>query len=293
MIICISLLALASCQYSCKSDDTVTTSNPPNIPTILDEYPTWSPDGKYLAYTGGDNVNGFGILQIDTNGLNKKYLTNGYGYSPSWSPDGQWILFVDQGNIYKKRVEGDTVTVKLTSSGNNFYPAWSRDNQWISFDSNNESPNGMYFIWKMKADGSEKRRIIYQPKVGEVRNSSWFPDGIKLAVKIYIGHEGSEIGIIDTLGNLISVLTNDSQDDRTPEASPDGTKIVFNKYGNNGQTFIINSDGTNLKQIINGNSLYPTWSPDGKKIAYSNTMNGDGRIWIISIDGKYRKKITN
>lgn len=49
---------------------------------------------------------------------------------------------------------------------------------------------------------------------------------------------------------------------------------------------------TNEKRITNlaGDELYPQWSPDGNRIAF---QDGEGRIYLVNIDGKGLKKIVN
>ena len=60
--------------------------------------PTWSPDGKYIAYgsASAGNVHIPNIYVIDSDGSNDYRLTHydGYDGEPAWSPDGRHIVFV-------------------------------------------------------------------------------------------------------------------------------------------------------------------------------------------------------
>lgn len=127
---------------------------------LTDFEPAWSPDGSTIAYVHGDTVSSLtGIWLTDTSGTNKQIIyASARAYSPSWSPDGQWIAFSDGGDIYKIKLNGDSLT-QLTDNGSNFFPAWSPDGQWIAYDSNNESNNGMNSIWIMNTNGAQNRRI--------------------------------------------------------------------------------------------------------------------------------------
>ena len=50
------------------------------------------------------------------------------------------------------------------------------------------------------------------------------------------------------------------------------------------------ADGSNATELCNGN--WPSWSPDGKKIAYCvQEEEKPGEIWVIDLDTKQRKKI--
>lgn len=277
---------------SCK-DEIISNDPNNNTVTVIENEPIWSPDGNSIAFIGKNETGESKIFAIDTNLFNRRILKQDYGQSLDWSPDGQWILFERNGVIYKKRITGDTVTLRLTFEGSCFFPAWSKDGEWIAYDTNLESPDGSNFVWKMRSDGSQKKRIIFAPTHGEVRQPSWFPDGIRLAVIRYLQGYGfdSEIAIIDTNGNSISTLTNDPEQENHPKVSPDGQHITWYRYPNGRTIMLMNSDGTQQRQLLT-HAVTPNWSPDSQMLVYTNTTYNDGRIWIMNKDGMGRKKIS-
>src|SRR5882762_7708438 len=58
-----------------------------------ENYPSWSPDGKRLAYQR--DYNGSAIYIADADGKNQHRLspTPGFDATPSWSPDGKQIIY--------------------------------------------------------------------------------------------------------------------------------------------------------------------------------------------------------
>jgi len=60
--------------------------------------------------------------------------------------------------------------------------------------------------------------------------------------------------------------------------------------------YIVNADGTGLRQLTTDPAadFDPTWSPDGKRIAYRHETNGDStaEIYVMNADGSHRRNLT-
>lgn len=97
----------------------------------------------------------------------------------------------------------------------------------------------------------------------------WLPDG-----RLLLGGDGlyivdanlQDIQRLDA-GRLQGIVNNIDVD-------PTGTRIVFEF---NQQIFYMNLDGSDLRELIYGNAVlrFPTWSPDGKMLAYLATPSQD------------------
>jgi TolB protein len=82
--------------------------------------------------------------------------------------------------------------------------------------------------------------------------------------------------------------------DFAPEYSPRGHEIVFQRSP--GRIFIMNSDGSDLKRLfrrVHAHAGGPTFSPDGKKIAFSAEMNGRFQIFTMSVRGTHVNRVTS
>ena len=57
----------------------------------------------------------------------------------------------------------------------------------------------------------------------------------------------------------------------------------------------MNSDGSNQTRITNNSSsdYFPSWSPDGKKIVFYSTRDGNREIYIMNSDGSNQTNISN
>jgi serine/threonine protein kinase/dipeptidyl aminopeptidase/acylaminoacyl peptidase len=104
--------------------------------TINSADPSWSPDGKSLAF-GENSLNNQGsavyVLDLKTRKPVKLPGSDGL-YSPRWSPDGRYIAAIPLDSL--KLMLFDFTTQKWTELASLFvaYPAWSRDGRYLYFD---------------------------------------------------------------------------------------------------------------------------------------------------------------
>lgn len=304
------LLLISGCK-----DNPVNGGNPPiGVPPVypsIDGFPAWSPDGTHIIYNhygitsidvgGSYNIDrdSSGLWLINANGTDAHIILKGDDINADWSPDGNWIVFEVNAQIYKAPFHESSIDtsqiVQLTYEGRNFFPNWSPDGQSIAFDSNNESPNGMNFIWIMNVDGSQKRRIAYEPTEGEIRMPYWSPIGNEIVHQRYIGTGAPEIFVMDTSGNNPIRLTFDNNFDNYPKYSPDGANIVFESNSN---IWTMNAEGTNKKQITSSGGMQPDWSPDGLHIVYVGWTEKkydplhNGTLYILKADGSNKSQLS-
>ena len=118
-----------------------------------------------------------------------------------------------------------------------------------------------------------------------------------------------EIYVMDNDGENPRRLTNNPNKDVNPSWSPDGKRIVFrsnrDRHFINGiltyEIYVMNADGQNQQNLTNnpGNDLSPSWSPDGKRIAFASfRRDEDGNlphfdIYVMGIDGQNQQRLTN
>jgi TolB protein len=78
---------------------------------LVDVTPTWSPDGKRIAFARRSSSTG-AVLVVDTNGRHVRRLTTGDGdsRSPAWTPNGKRILF-------SARYDGNPDLFSIAASG--------------------------------------------------------------------------------------------------------------------------------------------------------------------------------
>ena len=184
---------------------------------------------------------------------------------------------------------------QLTDTQDNFSSAsWSPDGRYLAYETYDERQGEIYLV-----DILENTTINLTDNTAGDYYPAWSPDGGSIAfVSILNGRV--DIFIMDMNNREIRNLTRHPANDGGPAWSPDGEKILFGstREGGTNQLFVIDIDGSNLKQLTSNDSPYIdsyAWSTDGSKIAftYAEDVLADLDLYIIDPDGNNLKKLTN
>jgi serine/threonine-protein kinase len=238
----------------------------------LDNQPSWSPDGRRIAFTrvGGGGVD---IFLMNADGTELTRLTNQTAAGPgaltaTWSPDGKRIAFQSfvRPDIYVINVDGTGLLDLTNHPARDGFPDWSPDGGKIAFTSNRDGPQDIYV---MNADGTNPVRLTINAKADSSPRwnlfPTWSPDGGKIAFAS--DRDGDqEIYVINADGTQLRRLTFNPGEDGHPSWSPDGKNIVFHRRVlGHAQVFVMNADGSNVTRltelspvVFNG---FPSWSP--------------------------------
>lgn len=105
---------------------------------------------------------------------------------------------------------------------------------------------------------------------------------------------------MNTDGSSPVALTTNNDLSAYPVVSPDGTQIVYSEAPTLSddviQIYLINADGTGKTPLTTASDSInvPTaWSPDGSKIAFTSTRDGDEEVYIMNADGTNTQNISN
>lgn len=216
----------------------------------LEDEPSWSPDGKFIAYTSDERGN-LDLRILPLSGGQPLHLADSDAddAQPAWSPDGSRIAFVsarDQTGVLSI-VLGQDIGQFLNAQGgdlfvvpafggtparlaaNAYYPAWSPDSKEIAFQSD---ADGQWDLWAIPAGGGKARRITQDPEFdyqpGYSPDNQW----------IVYGHgriPDFHLRVVPVAGGTPVDLTMEKNSYiLRPAFSPDSKFIVYSLY--NGQT---------------------------------------------------------
>ncbi len=224
--------------------------------------PSWSPDGRSIAYTSYMKImpqllisNVYqGTMDIVTNDKSQAML-------PVFSPDGAKMSFMSdrdgQFEIYSMNRDGSNVRRLTTNQADDGSPTWSPTGTQIAFTSNR---SGRPQIWLMDADGSNPRRITFNDTWAD--RATWSPAPYNEIA--YAGQTGPgfDIKIYDVATGQTHVLTDGSGSNESPTFSPNGRHIAFiSTRAGKAQIYTMARDGKQLTKITSaGANTYPNWS---------------------------------
>lgn len=140
----------------------------------IQQQAAWSPDGRRIAYSGGQGHGTYEIYVVGADGAERKQLTTNqsHDFLPAWSPDGTRIAFSSDRTgdyeIWLMRADGAEPQQLTRSPGLDTRPAWSPDGTQMAFATNR---SGVLELWVMAADGSDQR--LLERAEGGVCDPAW------------------------------------------------------------------------------------------------------------------------
>ena len=201
-------------------------------------------------------------------------------YSPAISPDGKWVAFasnrLQNAELYLiDLTDGSLRQLTHTDELDEYMPVFSPDGTSIAFAT--ERTRGGMMLPPVQASGSDPSR--------------------------------ASIYLMDIDGRNQRPLVDADGADRAPVFSPDGQKIAFESKAptqeaastpgsteNNDtlEIYVIDVDGSNKRQLTHNDvdDGHPTWSPNGRQIAFSSMVEDIYQIFIMDAAGGTAKQLT-
>jgi TolB protein len=223
--------------------------------------PSWSPDGRSIAYTSyRTGIQDILISNIYVGTMENPTKGVGQNYLPAFSPDGTRLAFVSNrdGNneIYVVNRDGSDLRRLTNNPAIDSTPTWSPSGSQIAFTSGR---SGSAQVWVVGVDGAGLRRITYE---SHADRATWSPAPYnEIAFAARTG-PGNDIKILNIATGETRQITFGEGDNESPAWAPNGRHLAFmSTRAGRQQVFTVDRDGRNLRQLTrDGNNHMPHWS---------------------------------
>ena len=214
--------------------------------------------------------------------------------APEASPDGRTLLAMRYDSppagrqVVTMAADGTGVTpVPLPGGGSHFtlsVPSFAPNGRWFAFEEDRyENGVDQEPLWATRLDGTASRRIE-EPRpcrggndhCAVYQDPRWSPDGRLIAVNVENALGGGLWLIRARDGKPVRRIGGSRAYD--PDWSPDGRSIVFRTPWfptsagvNGGNLYVVSRDGKHRRRLVHRENIAesePTWSPDGRWIAW-------------------------
>ena len=229
--------------------------------------PSWSPNGKRLAYVSFEKDRSIIYLQELKTGQRKVLAQfKGINSAPAFAPDGRRLALTlsKDGNseIYIMYIASGVLQRITRHYSIDTEPSWSPDGRSIIFTSDRAGKPQIYQIAVgPQGKAGNPRRLTYEGDYNS--NASYSPDGKHITLITRVQGQ-YRVATLDLNTGYLQVLTHSSLDE-SPSFAPNGKMILYaTELRGRGILEAIAVDGSNSPQrlrVLSGDVREPAWSP--------------------------------
>ena len=272
------------------------------------QYPQWSPDGRWLAYTAGSLFDTYQLHLIDPEGKHPRRVTSfpaGFIFCIAWMPGSRDLVFShsalspDAADLLSISIDKGEIS-RLTLFPRGVFSACS-----VSADGKRlvgTIDEQDWEIWKAPVGSDPKSNAEAAVRLlGHAWQPMWTqvpPAGMLLFNSPATGIRNLWIMPLTGIGAPRQVTFFPAAHVSHAALSADGARVAYvSTESGNGQIWVSNSDSSGARQLThnNGTNFWPFWSPDGNWVAFASQQPGAAaaEIWKAPSTGGAPVQVTH
>jgi serine/threonine protein kinase len=217
---------------------------------------TWSPDGRFIAYSS-DKSGNFDIWVQPVGGGNSVQVTKSpaHDWQPDWSPDGSQIVFRSEregGGLFMVPALGGREH-KISSFG--YHPHWSPDGTKILFSNLINLQVSPAKVYVVTLEGNAPREVQAEllADFASLFSVAWHPDGQRISLFGERRNQGFGFWTVPLAGGTPVKSELDAKID---------SQLIHDSFG-----------PFNIR-----------WAPSGRAIYFELILQGVGNLWKVTVD---------
>lgn len=231
------------------------------------------------------------VMAVDFDGANPYAISRNTSTNmlPAWSPSGGQIAYTsymrNNPDLYVASAAGGRPTRLAAYRGMNTGASWSPDGSKLAVTLSKDGNPEIYVI--SARDGAILTRLTNNKAIDT--SPAWSPDGSQIAF-VSDREGGPQIFVVPASGGTARRVSFNGSYNTTPTWSPaKGESVIAYTTRDGGRYDIVTLDLKTKKMTRitqnEGNNEEPSFSPNGRAIAFASTRSGGSGIYIAPADG--------
>ena len=269
-----------------------------------DREPSWSRDGARIAFSS-DRSGNYDVWDVElaTGAVRQLTRNPANDFAPAYSPINSTIAFVSErpngGGVWTIDATSGAETAVAAAAGAVSAPAWSPDGTRVVYNVIAANRSQLMLdgraitadedVFPFRAQWTSPAELVYTAD-GKIKKRST-SGGPATPIEFTAAVSFTRTPYQHAARDFDSRTARPVRGIMTPVISPDGTQVAFAALGD---LWLMPIGGT-ARRLTNDRfvEMHPTWSPDGRALAFSSDRDGSMDLWVRDLESGADRKVAS